>query len=233
MDERTARRESGAARSRIKGSTLSSSIQKATSNGKARLMALHRGARQQATLAARSEARLIGRRVRIPCNNDATRCAENCASCRFGVIVSAVNGQCLVDLTSPTSRAAAPAAEISSFNVMKWAAMAHSCTSESEVLMTQLNRGVDEMAMATDVSDGAAGGHATASSSSTDVVQTGAQQDWHPTFRVRKWLLPDVDGLSDALAGLGSAVSVSDVAQAPSMAPSTTCPGMESGMESG
>ena len=121
MDERPTRRESGAVRSRIKGSTLSCSIQKATSNGKARLMALHRGARQQATLAARSEARLIGRRVRIPCNNDATRCAENCASCRFGVIVSAVNGQCLVDLTSPTSRAAAPAAEISSFNVMKWA----------------------------------------------------------------------------------------------------------------
>ena len=154
-----------------------------------------RGSRNQATLTARSEARLVGRRVQVPFNSTH-------GGGLVGVITSAINGQCLVDLTGSSSQQqhAATSTDVSTVNALRWAAMANACTTEADERSSQPAVSADvnpAAAMVTEATTTAAVGTTALAESGTD------HACWHPTWRVRKWLLPDVDGLSDALGALG------------------------------
>ena len=152
---------------------------------------------ERGSLAARSDARLVGRRVLVPCNS-ADPCSTVCVrSNHEGTIVAVCAGRCLVDLPCERVSAAAPPCppNISMISVMQWAAMANKEADEplSELKGLSVGGGPD----VTSKTSGASGG-----SHASPAVTGGSDQTWHPTWRVRRWLLPDVDSLSMSLATL-------------------------------
>ena len=148
---------------------------------------------QRQSLAARSEERLIGRRVRLPYPEGFV------GESRTGKITAVANGRCLIDVIDATGGDAQPAeAQPSLLSALRWAAMAS--TDEAAQLPGQLH-GMRVTAQS---------GPEAVATSATDTVTTAADMiwpcdGWHPTWRVRRWLLPDVDGLAELLERTASA----------------------------
>ena len=150
------------------------------------------------SLAARANARLIGRRVKIPASG------ADSGDGREGTIAAVSKDKCLIDLAEVSPHRAAsptPPQQPTTLSTLKWAAMVHADT-DTDVGMTQLPGLLEGLSPHTSGTGGVPRLNSDASSSS-DVSSSSrhcwSHQAWYPTFKVRKWLLPDVDGALECL----------------------------------
>ena len=144
--------------------------------------------------------RLVGQQVRVPC----AFMAACTAACRAtpghrGVIAVCCADKCLVHLEAQTGDGrTSQAPEISGMAAMRWAAMA---SRDAVAMVPDLQRlrvvGEDTEHMAAPAMPA---GTESSGRPVNPVTLSSPQQVWHPTWRVRKWLLPaDAQGEVPAL----------------------------------
>lgn len=149
---------------------------------------------QRLTLAERSDARLVGRRVSVPCHPRALACPAGCAGvAREGIIRAVADGRCQIELCD--ERPGSAAALAGSFGGLALGEAAGGGTSRAPPLFNFQQSGEQT------TPELSAWARLSAEQEQRRHQQQKAEVSFE-TWRVRKWLLPEVDALAQALAGM-------------------------------